>query len=91
MPEAWVECAFEGTRVVLLGRTDPKGGKALVYVDGTKAGSFDAKGGAAHRVPLFGIDGLKNKEHVLKVVAEGSQSAQKGFVWVDAVEVSAAP
>lgn len=85
---------FQGNQVRLVGRADPHGGKADVYLDGVKQ--------------LCGIDfwcprpldqqivwyrnGLAQGKHSLKIVAHGAKNARAGGVnvYVDALQWSAA-
>jgi hypothetical protein len=85
---------FEGNQVRLIGRSDPNGGRADVYLDGVKQ--------------LCGIDfwcpqirdqqvlcyknGLSQGKHTLKITALGEKNpyAKSTRVYVDAVQFSAA-
>ena len=72
---------FSGSRVLLIGRRLPKGGKMLVRVDG-KGRRLRLRGRARHRRVLYGTIGLGDRPHTLTMIALGG-----GPVEIDAVGV----
>jgi len=91
---AEVSFAFEGNQVRLIGRADPKGGKADVYLDGVKqlCGIDFWCPETRQRQVLCYKNGLAQGRHVLRVVVQGSKNpySQGTYVYVDGVQWSAA-
>ena len=61
---------FRGSRVVLIGRRLPKGGRLLVRVDGTGR-KIRLRGRGRHRQVLYGTLGLGTQEHTMTLIALG--------------------
>jgi hypothetical protein len=72
---------FSGSRVVLIGRRLPKGGRLLVRVDG-RGRNVRLRGRPRHRKVLYGTLGLGDRPHALTMIALGD-----GPVEIDAVGV----
>ena len=91
---AGVSFAFEGNQVRLIGRADPSGGRADVYLDGVKqlCGIDFWCPVARDQQVLCYKNGLAQGKHTLKIVALGTKNPySKGTrVYVDAVQWSAA-
>jgi hypothetical protein len=97
----WTETAgasatfeFEGNQVRLLGRADPGGGKADVYLDGAKqlcGIDFWCPTPRDRQVMCY-KNGLAQGKHSLKIVALGEKNpyAKNAKVYIDAVQWSAA-
>jgi hypothetical protein len=85
--------AFEGNQVRLIGRADPSGGEAAMYLDGAKQlVPIDCWNPSPRsQQVLYYKNGLDNGPHVLKVVARGTKNpySQSTHVYVDAVQCSA--
>ncbi len=85
---------FMGNQVRLVGRADPHGGKADVYLDGVKqlCGIDFWCPQARHQQILCYKNGLAQGKHILKVVALGAKNprADGKRVYIDAVQWSAA-
>ena len=85
---------FTGNQVRLVGRADPHGGKADVYLDGVKqlCGIDFWCPQARHQQILCYKNGLTQGKHTLKIVALGAKNprADGTRVYVDAVQWSAA-
>lgn len=86
-------CRFEGNQVRLVGRTDPAGGLADVYLDGVKqAVGIDcwAPVKTSHQQVLYYRNGLIQATHELKVVVrrEKNPCAQGQNIFVDAIQWS---
>ncbi|MBN2024752.1 MAG: hypothetical protein JW809_18380 [Pirellulales bacterium] len=88
------EFLFEGNQVRILGRADPAGGKADVYLDGVKqpAGLDCWCPERRDRQVLYYKNGLAEGPHTLKIVALGQRNpvAEGDNVYVDGVQWSAA-
>jgi hypothetical protein len=86
--------AFEGNQVRLIGRADPNGGRADVFLDGQKqlCGIDSWSPLARNQQVLCYKNGLAQGKHTLKIVALGTKNPySKGtWVYVDAVQWSAA-
>ena len=86
--------SFEGNQVRLIGRADPQGGRADVYVDGAKQlvgiDCWCPQKRSQH--VLYYKNGLSVGRHEIKVVARGTKNLLSGGaqVYVDAVQWSAA-
>ena len=91
---ARVSLEFLGNQVRLIGRADPKGGRADVYLDGVKqlCGIDFWCPQARDQQVLCYKNGLAQGRHTLKVVATGTRNACSGGtrVYVNAVQWSAA-
>jgi hypothetical protein len=91
---AGVGFEFEGNQVRLIGRADPSGGRADVYLDGVKQlCGIDFWSPVAHdQQVLCYKNGLAQGKHTLKIVALGTKNPySKGTrVYIDAVQWSAA-
>ena len=61
---------FRGSRVVLIGRRLPKGGRLLVRVDGVGR-KIRLRGQGRHRQVLYGTLGLGGQEHTMTLIALG--------------------
>ena len=85
--------AFEGNQVRLIGRAEPLGGEADVFVDGVKQlVPIDCWNPSPRTEQvLYYKNGLSPGSHVLKVVARGTKNpySQSTRVYVDAVQFSA--
>jgi len=84
---------FQGNQVRLIGRADPSGGLADVYLDGIKQRvGIDCwkPGTRKSQQVLYYRSGLSNSTHVLKVVARGEKNpyARGARIFVDAVQSS---
>ncbi len=92
--ESGVSFQFEGNQVRLIGRVDPGGGRADVYLDGVKqlCGIDFWCPVARDQQVLCYKNGLAQGKHTLKIVALGTKNPySKGTrVYVDAVQWSAA-
>jgi hypothetical protein len=90
---AAMEFRFTGNQVRLIGSVGPRGGKADVYVDGTKqlVGIDFWNPRELHRQILYYRNGLSQGQHTLRIVVrEDSNLLSKGKeVTVDAVQYSA--
>jgi hypothetical protein len=60
---------FSGTRVALVGRTLPKGGRLRVTIDGKRAATLKLKGRGGARQTLYTSKTLKPGGHVLRLEA----------------------
>ncbi len=91
---ATVTFQFVGNQVRLIGRADPSGGLADVYVDGVKqlVGIDCWNPSPRHQQVLHYRNGLADGSHTLKVVVRGAGNphARGANVYVDAVQWSAA-
>ena len=91
---ASVTATFAGNQVRLIGRADPFGGKADVFVDGVKQlVSIDCWNPSPRsQQVLFYKNGLSPDPHSLQVVARGTKNpySQATRIYVDAVQYSAA-
>jgi hypothetical protein len=89
---AAVIATFEGNQVRLIGRMDPYGGRAAVYLDGVEELVLvDCWNPAPrHQQVLFYKNGLPAGRHTLKIVAGGTANpyAKDSFIYVDAVQFS---
>jgi len=88
-------CRFQGNQVRLIGRADPSGGLADVYLDGARQlVGIDCwtPGAPKQQQVLYYRNGLSNGSHDLKVVARGEKNAyaRSARIFVDAVQSSAA-
>jgi hypothetical protein len=81
VPGSQAKLRFSGSRVVLIGRKLPKGGRLLVRVDGTGR-RVRLRGRPRHRRVLYGTLGLGDRPHTLTLIALGG-----GPVEIDAVGV----
>ena len=84
-------CRFQGNQVRLIGRADPSGGLADVYLDGVKQPvGIDCWTPYAvrHQQVLYYHNGLANGPHELKIVVRGEKNpyAKGSNVYVDAVQ-----
>jgi hypothetical protein len=90
---ATVTVAFEGNQVRLIGRADPFGGEADVFVDGVKQLVPIDCWNPSPRLGqvLYYKNGLAAGAHTLKVVARGAKNpySKSTRVYVDAVQFSA--
>ena len=94
-PGATAACRFQGNQVRLIGRADPSGGSADVYLDGVKQRvGIDCwtPGATKHQQVLYYRNGLSQGSHELKVVARGQKNpyARSTRIFVDAVQCSSA-
>ena len=91
---ATMTVSFKGNQVRLVGRADPSGGLADVYVDGVKqlVGIDCWNPSPRHQQILYTRNGLPDGSHTLKVSARGAKNphSQGTNVYVDAVQWSAA-
>jgi hypothetical protein len=88
-------CHFHGNQVRWIGRADPLGGRADVYLDGIKQPVvIDCwiPQAARHQQVLYYRNGLANGAHELKIVVRGEKNsyAKGSNVYLDAVQSSAA-
>jgi hypothetical protein len=68
-PGAEATLAFEGTGVTILGRCSEAGGRADVFLDGTKAGDIDAYAPPrTHDNDYWHVTGLAPGKHTVRVV-----------------------
>ena len=85
---------FTGNQVRLVGRVGRTGGRADVFVDGTKQlVSVDCFSPVTlHRQILYYRNGLANGPHTLKIVVRGEHNpaSQGDDVFVDGIQFSAA-
>ena len=85
---------FEGNQVRVIGRADPRGGKADVYLDGVKQlCGIDFWCPQAHDQQVVCYkNGLKQGRHTIRVVASGTKNprSQAAHVYLDALQWSAA-
>ena len=70
VPGARATLRFRGSRVMLIGRRLPKGGRLLVRVDG-KGRKIRLRGRGSHRQLLYGTLGLDGGTHTLTLIALG--------------------
>jgi len=93
-PGAAASCAFEGNQARLIGRVDPSGGLADVYLDGAKqlVGIDFWSPTPRHQQVLYYRNGLPNGPHELRIVARGqcNPRATGTRLFVDAVQFSQA-
>ncbi|MBN2577464.1 MAG: hypothetical protein JXB10_00545 [Pirellulales bacterium] len=93
-PHSEATFAFEGNQVRLIGRADPNGGKADVYLDGIKqpAGLDCWCPMTRDRQVLYYKNGLPQGKHTLKVVVLGRRNpvAKGDSVYLDGLQWSAA-
>jgi hypothetical protein len=92
---AEVSLRFRGNQVRLIGRADPAGGLADVYLDGIKRRvGVDCWNPSKTRCQqvLYYINGLRNDEHELKVVVtgKGNPHSSGSEVYIDSVQSSLA-
>jgi hypothetical protein len=91
---AGVSARFKGNQVRLIGRADPRGGLAAVYLDGEKQlVPVDCwNPSRRNQQVLYYRNGLSNDWHTLKIVARGTNHphAAGTGIFVDAVQYSAA-
>lgn len=91
---ASVSFTFEGHQVRLIGRADPQGGRADLYLDGVKQlCGLDCWSPVARDQQVLAIkNGLAPGQHTLKLVATGTKNPRSGGtrVYVDALQWSAA-
>jgi len=92
---AAASCRFRGNQVRLIGRADPSGGLADVYLDGVKQlVGIDCwcPGASRNQQVLYYRNGLAGGMHELRVVARGRNNpyARGSNLYVDAVQSSAA-
>jgi hypothetical protein len=91
--DAAISVAFEGNQIRLIGRADPFGGEADVFVDGVKQlVPVDCwNPSPRHQQVLYFRNGLSAGSHALKVVARGTKNpySHARRVYVDAVQFSA--
>ncbi len=91
---ASVSFEFEGNQVRLIGRADPKGGRADVYLDGVKqlCGIDFWSPVARDQQVLCYKNGLPQGKHTLKIAARGTKNpyAKGTRVYIDALQWSAA-
>ena len=92
---ATAACRFQGNQVRLIGRVDPSGGVADVYLDGVKQlVGIDCwtPGATKHQQVLYYRNGLSAGSHEVMVVARGEKNpyARSARIFVDAVQSSAA-
>jgi hypothetical protein len=92
--DAAMSVACEGNQVRLIGRADPRGGEADVFVDGEKQlAPIDCWNPSPRSGQvLYYKNGLAAGPHTLRVVARGTKNpySQATRVYVDAVQFSAA-
>jgi len=86
---------FEGNQVRVIGRADPAGGLADVFLDGVKQpAGIDAwvPTPTRHRQVLFAQSGLAGGLHALKILVRGERNpcSAGSSVWIDAVQTSRA-
>jgi hypothetical protein len=91
---ASVSIEFEGNQVRLIGRADPNGGRADIYLDGVKqlcGIDFWSPVARDQQVHCY-KNGLAQGKHTLKIVALGTRNpyAKGSRVYIDAVQYSAA-
>jgi hypothetical protein len=83
---------FQGNQVRLIGRADPKGGKADVYLDGVRqlCGIDFWCPQVRHQQVVYYRNGLSPGEHNLRIVASGKKNlqSQDAQVYLDAVQWS---
>jgi len=91
---ATMTVSFEGNQVRLIGRADPFGGEADVFVDGIQQlVPIDCWNPSTRsQQVLYYKNGLSPGSHTLKVVARGTKNpySQSTRIYVDAVQFSAA-
>ncbi|MBN2377418.1 MAG: hypothetical protein JXD22_13535 [Sedimentisphaerales bacterium] len=84
---------FRGNQVRLIGRVDPAGGRADIYLDDVKQKTrIDCWNPAPrHQQVLYYNGGLGEEEHELKIVCQEKNPLSKGNnLYVDALQFSAA-
>ncbi|GMU21449.1 MAG: hypothetical protein AMXMBFR13_15420 [Phycisphaerae bacterium] len=85
---------FTGNQVRLIGRVDPRGGQADVYLDGVRqlVGVDCWNPAAREGEVLYYRSGLDNGEHTLKIVPTGRKNpyAQSSNVYVAGIQFSSA-
>ena len=91
--DATMTVAFEGNQVRLIGRADPFGGEADVFVDGVKQlVPIDCWNPSPRsQQVLYYKNGLSSGPHTLKVVARGTKNpySQSTRICLDALQFSA--
>jgi uncharacterized protein (TIGR03437 family) len=88
---AGVTFTFNGTAVTWIGYRDQWSGLAEVYIDGTLQTTVDTYLNPSQaQTPAWSISGLKPGNHVLDIVATGTNDGVSGgsWIWVDAFQVS---
>ena len=70
IPGSRATLRFRGSRVILIGRRLPKGGRLLVRVDGTGR-KIRLRGRGHHRQILYGTLGLGSQTHTMTLIALG--------------------
>jgi uncharacterized protein (TIGR03437 family) len=88
---AGVTFTFNGTGVAWLGYRDQWSGLAQVYIDGALETTVDTYLNPSQaQTPTWSVSGLTPGNHVLDIVATGTQDAASGgaWIWVDAFQVS---
>ena len=92
--DATMTVAFEGNQVRLIGRADPFGGEADVFVDGIKQlVPIDCwNPSPRNQQVLYYKNGLSPGRHALKVVVRGTNNpySQSNRIYVDALQFSTA-
>jgi hypothetical protein len=90
--DAAVACSFSGNQVRVIGRVEPSGGLADVYLDGARqrTGIDCWNPLTLHGQILFARSGLGDGQHEIKVVARGAKNlrAQGVKICIDGVQYS---
>jgi uncharacterized protein (TIGR03437 family) len=90
-PGAGVNFAFNGTAVTWIGYRDQWSGLAQVYIDGALQNTVDTYLNPAQaQTPTWSVSGLTPGDHILGIVATGTNDAASGgaWVWVNGFQVS---
>jgi hypothetical protein len=83
---------FSGNQVRIFGKVDTKGGLANVYIDGEKQlthiDCWNPK--TRHKQLLYYKNGLKNKEHALKIeiLAKSNPLSNGNNIYIDSIQLS---
>jgi len=90
-PGAGVNFSFNGTAVTWIGYRDQWSGLAQVYIDGLLQNTVDTYLNPAQaQTPTWSVSGLTPGDHILRIVATGTNDAASGgaWVWVNGFQVS---
>jgi uncharacterized protein (TIGR03437 family) len=90
-PGAGVNFTFNGTAVTWIGYRDQWSGLAQVYIDGALQTTVDTYLSPSQaQTPTWSVSALTPGDHVLAIVATGTNDAASGgaWVWVNGFEVS---
>jgi O-glycosyl hydrolase len=82
-----VEFTFEGTQATLVGASGPRGGEALVSIDGNEPTALSFREGGAGGEAVWRSPVLVDGAHTLRLEVVSDDDGNRGWVGVDRVEV----